>query len=502
MVDVGARGRRRRRACATGRPRRRPCSATPCRPPSRPASCAGWSARCEGGEPPGDEPPASVTPPTFRPDLEPRVDLIEEVGRIAGYGLAPETLPRHTHGGRLLTQRQKVRRAIAGALWPAAVWTRSITYAFIAPDALAPLGLPEGDRRAWRRSALTNPMSVEQSVMRTMLLPGLLGAVRDNLDRLADRVGVFELGRVYLPGTRRDVPAPVPGRKDTPAPWLPHEPETVGIVLCGPLAAESWTGARAGHRLLHAQGLRRAPAGRGLAVAGAPSSDSAEPFLHPGKSADLLLGVERVGSLGLLRPDVGRRLRHRRPAVYVAELTVARSRRAGLDTALFEDLGTYPPACAGPRRRASPPTCRPRRSWTWCAAPAASLLREASRVRRLRGRPGAARQALAGRAPRAALAERTLTDKDITGVRRKILAALERELEATLRQLAETSSATGFPAGLGRIGPPGLAARDPSGRSPAIEPVAARDTCVRAEMDSSHRLAEAACRLASFARLA
>ena len=57
----------------------------------------------------------TVTPPTFRPDLIREVDLIEEVGRIAGYGMAPETLPRHTTAGGL-TKPQQVRRAVRRAL--------------------------------------------------------------------------------------------------------------------------------------------------------------------------------------------------------------------------------------------------------------------------------------------------------------------------------------------------------------------------------------------------
>ena len=137
----------------------------------------------------------TVTPPTFRPDLIREVDLIEEVGRIAGYALAPETLPRHTTAGGL-TKEQQVRRAVRRAL-AACGLDEAITYSFIAPDAVAPLGLPEGDVRL-DPVRLSNPMSVEQSVLRTMLLPGLLSAVRDNVDRLNDPPNLFEIGKVYL----------------------------------------------------------------------------------------------------------------------------------------------------------------------------------------------------------------------------------------------------------------------------------------------------------------
>ena len=83
--------------------------------------------------------------------------------------MAPETLPRHTTAGGL-TKLQKVRRAIRRALAGCGL-DKALTYSFIAPDALAPLGLPDGDLRL-DPVRLSNPMSVEQSVLRTMLLPG------------------------------------------------------------------------------------------------------------------------------------------------------------------------------------------------------------------------------------------------------------------------------------------------------------------------------------------
>ena len=157
-------------------------------------------------------------------------------------GASPATAwrPRRCRGTRTaggLTKPQKVRRAVRRAL-AACGLDEAITYSFIAPDAVAPLGLPEGDIRL-DPVKLSNPMSVEQSVLRTMLLPGLLKAVRDNVDRLNDPPNLFEIGKVYL----WDEPVPAPAHAAEPGAVLPHEPEVVGIVLSGPLEAENWTGA-------------------------------------------------------------------------------------------------------------------------------------------------------------------------------------------------------------------------------------------------------------------
>ena len=164
--------------------------------------------------------------------------------------MAPETLPRHTTAGGL-TKPQKVRRAVRRALAGCGL-DEVITYTFIAPDALAPLGLPEGDVRL-DPVRLSNPMSVEQSVLRTMLLPGLLETVADNLDRLNDPPNLFEIGKVYL----WDEPVPAPAHAAEPgadaaarAGGRRHRP-------LRPARGRELDRRRPPDRLLHAQGRRR-----------------------------------------------------------------------------------------------------------------------------------------------------------------------------------------------------------------------------------------------------
>jgi phenylalanyl-tRNA synthetase beta chain len=370
----------------------------------------------------------AVAPPTFRPDLIREVDLIEEVGRIAGYALSPETLPRHTTCGGL-TGPQKVRRAVRAALAGCGL-DEVITYSFVAPDAVAPFGLPEGDIRL-DPVRLSNPMSVEQSVMRTMTLPGLLGVVRANIDRLNDPPNIFEIGRVYL----WDEPVPAPAHAAEPGAMLPHEPEVVGIVLAGPLEAENWTGACRPTDFYTLKGVVDAMlAAVRLRGEYTPLGDQAAhfPYLHPGKAA--LVGVPGAGGtgvLGQLRPDVAAAFGLDELAVYVATLN-GRFATAALQTAAFADLGTYPPAS------------QDLAVVVGRGVPAADVVEQARRaggklVRSVRvfdvyegdQVPGDKRS-LALRVVMGS-PERTLTEKDIAGVRAKILKALEREFQATLR---------------------------------------------------------------------
>ena len=370
----------------------------------------------------------TVTPPTFRPDLIREVDLIEEVGRIAGYGTTPETLPRHTTAGGL-TKVQQVRRAVRRALAGCGL-DEVITYSFIAPDALAPLGLPDGDVRL-DPVRLSNPMSVEQSVMRTMLLPGLLGAVRDNVDRLNHPPNLFEIGKVYL----WDEPVPAPAHAAEPGAMLPHEPEVVGIVLSGPLEAENWTGAGRSTDFYTLKGCVDALlASVGLRAEYGPLGDFAGhfPYLHPGKSALVSVkGVGGTGVLGQLRPDVAAAYGLEDVAVYLASVN-GRFVEAALRTTAFEDLGTYPPAS------------QDLAVVVGRDVPAAAVVEQADRaggklvtsVRVFDVYEGdqvpADKRSLALRVVMRS-PERTLNEKDIAGVRAKILKALEWEFQAALR---------------------------------------------------------------------
>jgi len=370
----------------------------------------------------------TVTPATFRPDLTREVDLIEEVGRIAGYGAAPETLPRHATAGAL-TKEQRVRRAVRSALAGCGL-DEVLTYTFIAPDALDPLGLPEGDVRL-DPVRLSNPMSVEQSVMRTMLLPGLLKAVKDNVDRLNDLPNLFEIGKVYL----WDDPVPAPEHAAEPGAVLPREPEAVGIVLSGPLQAENWTGARRPTDFYTLKGCVDALlAALGLSGHYEPLGDTAEhfPYLHPGKSAVVSVkGAGGIGVLGQVRSDVAAGYGVEDLEVYFASIQ-GRFVEAALRTTAFEDLGAYPPAS------------QDLAVVVGRDVPAAAVVEQARRaggklVRSVRvfdvyegDQVPADKRSLALRVVMRS-PERTLSDKDIAGARAKILKALEREFQAELR---------------------------------------------------------------------
>jgi phenylalanyl-tRNA synthetase beta chain len=280
---------------------------------------------------------------------------------------------------------------------------------------------------------LSNPMSVEQSVMRTMLLPGLFAAVRDNVDQLNDPPNLFELGRVYL---WDDEVVAAPAHAAEPGAVLPHEPEALAIVLGGPLQPEDWTRTRRPTDFYTLKGIVESVF-RALRLEGhfVPLGDAAGmfPYLHPGKAARVGVapGVG-VGVLGMLRPDVAAAFGIEDLELYVAALNMDRLAPVALQVGAFEDLGTYPPAVQDLAVVADRDV--PAADVVTIARRAGGKLTRDVRVFDVYegDQVPAGKRSLALRLVMRS-PERTLSEKDISEVRRRVLQALERELGATLR---------------------------------------------------------------------
>jgi phenylalanyl-tRNA synthetase beta chain len=223
-------------------------------------------------------------------------DLYEELARLEGYDKVPETVPATgTVGGRLPehSARQALRRVLSGA-----GWSEVLTFPFLGQDDVQALGLPPDDRRR-RPIALVNPLSKEESVLRTSLLPGLARVLRHNVNRQTHDVAVFEIGRVFLPPTPED-----PGSDAGPEGGvLPAEPIALGLLACGAFGQGRWDSpARPVDvaDLMGAIDAARRAVGRGPLVV-TPTDE--RPF-HPGRAARLTIEGTDVGVAGELHPRV------------------------------------------------------------------------------------------------------------------------------------------------------------------------------------------------------
>ncbi len=137
-----------------------------------------------------------VLPPTFRVDVSRPEDLMEEVARLWGYNNIKTTFPKISGVTNLPNQSIKTKDRIKD-LMAGYGFSESITYSFMGKDACDRLNLPEDDPRRQMLDIL-NPISEDQSVMRTSLVPGLLDAMHRNLSHQVRNLKIFELGKIFI----------------------------------------------------------------------------------------------------------------------------------------------------------------------------------------------------------------------------------------------------------------------------------------------------------------
>jgi phenylalanyl-tRNA synthetase beta chain len=259
-----------------------------------------------------------VTVPAFRrSDITREADLVEEVARIDGVQELPATLPPRRGASGRLTSRQRLRRAVADALTAQGLH-EVVGWSFVGPDVAARLRL--GDRPVVE---LENPMSAEQSRLRTTILGSLLDVARRNQARGAGTLRLFEAGAVYLPRGAGE---------------QPDEPHHVGVLISGEVRPASWRDPQPRDAdFFAAKGVLTGVLDR-LRMPWSVEPGE-EPFLHPGRAARVLVDGAAVGWLGELHPGIA--------AEWDLNGTMA-AFEVDLDalpepaTAVFEDVTSYP----------------------------------------------------------------------------------------------------------------------------------------------------------------
>lgn len=154
-----------------------------------------------------DDDTLRVVPPSFRVDLEREIDLVEEIARLKGYDEIPTSLPTVSMSFSGQDESRILRHQLA-EIMTSNGYSEAINYSFTDPAYFDKLGLAADDSLR-NNVAILNPLTVEQGIMRTMLLPGLLVNARHNLNRQNNDFGLFELGKVFWPQDGQDQPLEV-----------------------------------------------------------------------------------------------------------------------------------------------------------------------------------------------------------------------------------------------------------------------------------------------------
>jgi phenylalanyl-tRNA synthetase beta chain len=192
-------------------------------------------------------PVLEVTPPSWRPDLTDPADLAEEVIRLEGYENVPARMPRAL-AGRGLTPRQRLRRSVGRTLAEAG-YVEVLSWPFGSRADADLLGLPTDDMRR-HAVKVANPLSEDEPLLRTTLLPGLFRVLARNIGRGFADTALYETGLVFRPRPGAAASAPILPVDRGPSvaelasleAALPDQPLRVGAVLAGERVLDGWWG--------------------------------------------------------------------------------------------------------------------------------------------------------------------------------------------------------------------------------------------------------------------
>ncbi|MDX9884945.1 phenylalanine--tRNA ligase subunit beta [Thauera sp.] len=220
-----------------------------------------------------------VTPPSWRFDIEIEEDLVEELARLHGYDNIPAVAPQ---GSLMMLPSSEHSRPVWALrhLLAARGYQEVVNFAFV--------------EEAWERDfcanenpiRLANPIASQLSVMRSSLIPGLVGTLATNRKRQIDRVRVFEVARVF---ERKADGEPVRGF---------HQVMNIAGLAAGPVLPEQWGERSRNVDFYDVKGdLEALFAPRQLAL-----SPLSHPALHPGRAAAVKLDGHSIGVIGELHP--------------------------------------------------------------------------------------------------------------------------------------------------------------------------------------------------------
>jgi phenylalanyl-tRNA synthetase beta chain len=348
-----------------------------------------------------------VTPPSWRFDIAIEEDVIEEIARIYGFDNVPETV-QPSHQSIASFAETRVRSETVADILVQRGYFDAITYSFIEPK------LQELFSPGAATLTLANPISADLATMRASLWPGLAAALASNQRRQQARVRLFEVGRKFVvtagQGTLEEVPV-------------------VAAVAAGPALPEQWGAPKTAVDFFDVKADVEAL----LRATGAADEfrfvPDTHPALHPGQSARILRGERPVGWLGRLHPDVERQLDLTYSAV-VFELELEDAMAATVPR--YRDVSRFPMV----RRDLAVVVAEsvPVQQLLDCVRLAAgSALRETTVFDIYRGAGIETGRKSVAIGLNLQEVSRTLTDDETDAIVARVVAGLEQECDATIR---------------------------------------------------------------------
>ncbi|MDL2122251.1 MAG: phenylalanine--tRNA ligase subunit beta [Deltaproteobacteria bacterium] len=231
----------------------------------------------------------AVVPPSFRVDIARPVDLMEEIARLSGYNNIPTTYPlipaKARHPEKQLGLRNRLKRIMTGF-----GFTETINYSFINRLSCDSLRLESADQRR-NMVDILNPLTEEQAVMRTSLIPGLLETIHRNIAQQIKSLRLFEVGKIYI-GREKDN--------------LPEEIEMLAGIWTGSRTNASWYSKEIGCDFFDIKGVVEGLLNRVKIdhIKFTCMPDNSCTYTRPGHTAQILQQKNPIGLAGEIHPQV------------------------------------------------------------------------------------------------------------------------------------------------------------------------------------------------------
>ena len=233
----------------------------------------------------------TVTPPSFRPDLEGEADIAEEVARFYGYDKIPVTLLSGEATCGMKTERQQIQDRVNELLTAQGMY-EIYTYTFTSPSIFDKLNIPK-DSEMRNVVKITNPLGEDTSVMRTTTIASMMDILSRNYNYRNPSAKLFEIGKIFIPTTDGE---------------LPNEPVKITMGMYGDNV--DFYDIKGICETMFAQ----------LNVKNVKyEAVTDNPTFHPGRCAKISAGNKVIGIIGEIHPAVSRKYGIETP-VYIAEL--------------------------------------------------------------------------------------------------------------------------------------------------------------------------------------
>jgi phenylalanyl-tRNA synthetase beta chain len=350
-------------------------------------------------------------------------DLMEEIARIYGYDRIPATrladeLPVQRSNPSF--EAEERLRDILVNLGLQEVITYRITSAGEELRLTPAAGSPEEANSRLTTPAylqIANPLSSEINVLRQTLLASILRVAERNT-RNQDRLALFELGKVYLPAEKS---------------YLPEEPRRIAILMTGPRSLQNWQeSAQSPMDFYDLKGVIEGLLDH-LHVQGATYESADHPAFHPGKCGQLVLNDENIGIFGELHPLVKSNYELPPYPVLVGELSLDKLEAIILHSYDIQPLPVFPPVIEDLALVVDEnlPAARVEQAIQEAGGEIVSEVHLFDVYRG--GQAGPGKKSLAYRLTYQP-SDRTLTDQEVSLLRKRIIDHVERALDARLRK--------------------------------------------------------------------